>query len=107
MYSVNGNNIYLTRGDYLCIELDLSRSGNAYVPQSGDSIRFAVKRTIKDRVPIFTKDIPIDTLRLELDPSDTKLMNFGTYKYDMEFRDGEGRVDTFLLGNFIITEEVH
>lgn len=108
-HSINGNNITLTRGDSLFIQLDLTKDGQPFTPQEGDSVRFAVKQRYKDPDTdvIINKQIPIDTLLLELLPSDTKTMTMGKdYVYDIEYTDSDGRVDTFIKGILHIDEEV-
>jgi uncharacterized membrane protein YkoI len=45
---------------------------------------------------------------LELEPSDTKILDFGSYVYDIEITFKDGTVDTFITeANFKITPEVH
>lgn len=86
-----------------------------YTPVEGDSIRFAVKHTAmksgkqyKDDTPIILKAVPIDTLLLQLDPADTKDLDFDTYVYDMEITYADGTVYTFIeTMEFTITPEVH
>jgi len=54
----------------LWTKLELTDSdGNEYVPDPGDKIRFALKKTTDpEEEPLVTKDIPYDTLELRLDP---------------------------------------
>ncbi len=108
MFQITGYNIFLTRGDSAFLKFSLEdNDGNPYTPVEGDSIRFAMKKRIKDEVPLIIKDIPIDTLICEIVPSDTKELAFGEYKYDVEFTDHLGHVSTIILGSFTITEEVY
>lgn len=115
-YKLDGNTIYLTRGDSLFLQVSMTRNGEQYTPVAGDSIRFALKRNVLnpnqsdfvDTTPIILKSIPYDTLMLQLDPSDTSALPFGTYVYDIEITFSDGRVDTFITDSkFIITREVH
>ena len=109
MHSINGNDITLTRGDSLLLQLSLTKGADPYVPQEGDSIRFALKQKYSDAdadVKI-NKQIPTDTLILEILPTETKPLSMGkTYVYDIELTDANDRVDTFISGKFTITEEV-
>ena len=108
MYSVNGDSIILTRGDTLFLNLSLTNpDGSDYEPADGDSIRFAMKRKIKDQDCLILKEIPTDTMVLELEPSDTKSLSFGTYVYDIELTTATGRVSTVILGNLELTKEVY
>lgn len=117
-YFISDNNeITLTRGDTLkcTIVLTDDESGEAYVPVEGDSIRFALKRdkmnskktNYSDEEPLIRKNIPIDSLFLQLDPEDTKNLPFGTYVYDIEITFTDGTVDTFITTKkFTLTPEV-
>ena len=109
MHQIDGNNITLTRGDSLTIQLSLTKDGETYTPSEGSSIRFAMKRkyTDPDENVLLVKDIPIDTLVLEIEPEDTKPLTMKSkYVYDIQLTDETGRVDTFIKGIFTIGEEV-
>ncbi len=109
MFSIENNNIFLTRGDTLLLKLDLIKDGKSYIPQQGDSIRFAMKRKYSDDDSdvILVKDIPINDLILQIDPEDTKPLPMRSkYVYDIQYTDSVGRVDTFIQGIFTIGEEV-
>ena len=107
--SINGTTISLTRGDTLKLNIILERGDETYVPDPEDTIRFALKKRIGDNEPLLIlKGVPIDTLILKLDPEDTKELDYGTYKYDLELTTADGEVVTFIgPADFIITEEVH
>ncbi len=117
-YSISDNNeITLTRGDtFKCtITLREQAGGEEYKPVEGDTIRFALKSEqmnskkseYKDDEPLIRKDIPIDTLLLQLDPEDTKNLPFGKYVYDLEITFADGSVDTFITATkFMLTPEV-
>lgn len=106
------NTIWLTRGDTL--ELDVVLED--YTPQAGDTIRFALKRDqlnisdseYLDDTPLIVKNIPTGTMKLHLDPADTKDLGFGRYVYDIELTYEDGTVDTFITASpFILAREVH
>ena len=117
--SVSGTTIKLTRGDTLSLQVNILKDGEPYVPQEGDTVRFALKRNkIKsdrsgytDDEPLILKDLELndeDNLILTLDPGDTKQLPFDTYVYDIEITFADGAVDTFIdKATFKITEEVH
>lgn len=107
-YSVKGTTITLTRGDSFAATISISQpNGYPYVPSPGDSIRFAMKRNIKDKDVLIYKNIPIDTLKLILDPEDTKDLEFGSYVYDIQLIKSTGEVDTFITKSTLtLTEEV-
>lgn len=108
--NISGTTIRMTRGDTLRVTLQLKDDdGNEYVPQEGDSIRFAMKRTYEDEEPLLLKSIPIDSLEFVLNPEDTKsLPQPSSYVYDMEITYANGDVDTFITkAKLMLTEEVH
>lgn len=109
MYSIEGTTIRLTRGDTFRAQIDIQyEDGDSYSPVEGDSVRFAMKKKIKDVEPLLVKDIPIDTLILELEEEDTKNLDFGNYVYDLELRKANGDVATFVTkSTLILEEEVH
>ena len=104
MYAVEGTTIKMTRGDTVEIEVEILRNGDAYTPQEGDAVRFAMKRAamnskqsaFKDAEPLVVKAIPTDTMVLRLDPEDTKPYEFGEYAYDMQITFANGKVSTFI-----------
>lgn len=108
-HRITGNDIELTRGDSLLLQLAIRKNGLDYTPSEGSEIRFAMKERYKDPdsyVKIL-KNIPIDTLRFSINPEDTKkLIMKKTYVYDIQLTDEAGNVDTFIKGNFTIGEEV-
>lgn len=108
-YSISGTTITLTRGDTLLAQILITDSeDNPYIPVEGDSVRFAMKSDYSDVNPLIEKDIPIDTLKLVLEPEDTKKLPFGTYVYDIQLTKSTGEVDTFITKSKLkLTEEVH
>lgn len=102
MLSIRGTTISLTRGDYAAIQLTLTDklTGDAYEASDGDVIRFAMKEKMSDDCDILiTKDIPTDTLLLEIDPEDTQSLTYRRrtpYKYDIEITYSTGKTDTFI-----------
>ena len=108
-YSVSGTTITLTRGDTFMALISITDSeGVPYVPVEGDSVRFAMKATYGDAEPLLVKDIPIDTLKLVIDPEDTKKLPFGNYVYDIQLTKASGEVDTFIpTAKLKLTEEVY
>ena len=110
MVKISGTTIRMTRGDTAKIVLSLEDSeGNPYVPEPGDRIRFAMKRSYEDSDPVLIKEIPNDSLMLTIHPEDTK--DFGMrekFVYDIEITYANGDVDTFIdKAKLVLTEEVH
>ena len=105
----SGYDITLTRGDSLFLELALMKNDEPYVPQEGSRVRFAMKRSYNDpdSEVLLEKTIPLDTMILEFEPSDTKPLQMGkSFVYDIEITDEMGHVDTFISGKFTIGKEV-
>lgn len=107
-YSVKGTTIKLTRGDSFAADIGIFQpNGEPYVLSEGDKVRFAMKKTVKDKEVLILKEIPIETMRLVLDPEDTKELDFGNYIYDVQLTKSTGEVDTFITtSTLILTEEV-
>lgn len=97
MLQIIGTTITLTRGDTARIHVPLyQKDGSRYTPKDGDVIRFAAKANYKDDTCLIRKIIPNDTLILQLDPADTKPLDFGAYVYDIEVTFENGDVDTVI-----------
>lgn len=109
MVNIKNNTIVMTRGDTLKAKITITdREGNVYTPVEGDTIRFALKKKYTDMAPLIYKEIPYDTLILQLDPRDTKYLEQpADYVYDIQITMNDGTVDTFIARQkFRITEEV-
>ena len=112
MVKVEGNAITLTRGDTLVRSVVIKDTdGNIYTPQEGDRVRFALKANFTDSKALLLKEIPIDTMVLRLESSETKLLDQPRrYVYDIQITidDGteEGFVSTFISSTFTTVEEV-
>lgn len=107
-YSINNKTkkISLVRGDSLHLKVNIYIDGEPYTPSNGDTVRFAMKQTYQSNKVLIHKNIPIDSLELHLEPSDTKKLAFGKYVYDIEITFANGDVDTFIRGEFKLEEEV-
>lgn len=109
--SENSPGIYtieLTRGDSLFLRVSLkNKDGTSYVPEAGDVVRFAMKKKYTDAECLINKPFPTETMVLELEPNDTKPLQFGTYDFDIEIRDANNHVETPILGTIKLTKEVH
>lgn len=88
------------------MKVEILVDNEVYTPQFGDVIRFAMKQSYTSSRVLIDKRIPIDTLTLKLDPSDTKQLNFGKYVYDIEITFSTGDVDTFIRGEIELLPEV-
>ena len=88
------NNIKeLTRGDTGMYSITLyDGEGNEYVPSEGEALTFyLMKKNCDDLTEsILVKDIPVSTMQLELEPSDTKDLATTTYAYRIRLTDTVG-----------------
>ena len=109
MVNIKNNVITITRGDTLETKVSVEfESGEDFVPDSGDKIRFALKKRYSDSKPIIVKSIDGESLILRLDAEETKTLSPGRYVYDIELTTAEGYVDTFIdRGTVYVTEEVY
>lgn len=109
MYSIDGTDIFLTRGDSLFLQIKLTKNGEAYTPEAGSIVRFAMKAKYADPDDkvVLVKNIPIETMILEIEPDDTKALPMKkTYVYDVELTDSLNHKYTFLFGTLTLGEEV-
>lgn len=103
------NNITLTRGDTLTVQIALRRGTQTYTPEEGDAIRIACSNDYYGEVLydlMFEAPIPDDTLTVTIPASTTKGLDYGVYNYDVEITHADGCVDTVLSAKLIITGEV-
>ena len=109
MVKLQGTNITMTRGDTARVQVSIANpDGTEYNPMNGDVVRFAMKKSYYDEKPLVLKNIPIDTLLLTIEPTDTKPLQFGKYVYDIELTQRDGTVNTFITkANIILEEEVY
>lgn len=91
-----GNRITMINGDTAYITLTV----NEYQLSPGDSIRFTVKKTIKDRLPLISKEITDfnedGTCTIILYPDDTYSLEAGSYLFDVQLTLSDGRIDTII-----------
>ena len=85
MLKVTGNRIQLTRGDTMILQVSLKdETGEDYIPVETDKIYFRVKKQASKAEILIEKEIPYDTLILQIDEDDTKDLKFDTYSYEIE-----------------------
>lgn len=112
MVKIAGTTITMVKGDTAVINVAIkTSSGEQYMPESGDIIRFAMKKEYSDPQPLLYITIPTDTMTLTIRPEHTKNLEAGqgecVYKYDIELTKQDGTVDTFIPNaRLILLEEV-
>lgn len=97
LYILTDGTIRLTRGDTakLTVSISNSSSEDPYVIQPSDILRFTVRKTVKDPVICFQKEI-IGSALFIINPSDTEDLSFGQYKYDVELTNAAEEVYTVI-----------
>ena len=104
----SNNNITLTKGDTMTLQVELTKDGEPYEPAEGDVIRFALSKGYVGQSGyelILTKIIPTDTLKFTVTAAETELLQMTSYFYDVEITHGDGAVDTIIFGKLTITGE--
>lgn len=110
MLTVDDNqNISITRGDTLTLLVEPYKDGELYIPQEGDTLRFAVSIGYVGRKGyklIETIDIPTDTMTFTMTSEQTQDLIFSQYNYDVELTYADGTVDTFISAKLNVLKEV-
>ena len=85
MIKTRGTSIFLTRGDTLLLDVNLTDiNGAPYIANPTDVIYFRLKKSANSKQVLIEKEVDIDEMILQLDAEDTADLNFGLYKYEIE-----------------------
>ena len=109
MLQIKNNDIYLTRGDTLTLTVGITKDGEPYDMQDGDSVRFALSKGyvgLKGYQLIMTKPVPADTLTFTLSSAETQSLDSDRYNYDIQMTYANGEVDTFISAKLMMMGEV-
>ena len=87
--------ITMTRGDTGRELITLKMDGEVYDMQEGDKIQFGIKAGYGDTECLIRKEYTENPFILNIEPEDTKSLDFGTYYWDMQFVSANGYVRTF------------
>ena len=83
MYTIDNTTITMTRGDTVRVRFPLYVDDAPYSQEAGDQVLFIVNTSDRqNEPPILIKELTDFTL--QLDPEDTKNLDFGTYRYDVQ-----------------------
>lgn len=80
---LDGNKIFLTRGDSGSVTVTLTDAGGDPYDASGDTVEFGVKKSIYDTECLIKKTLE-DGETITFVPEDTKDLDFGDYLYDVQ-----------------------
>lgn len=108
LYVNTDGSVSLTRGDTARISVTIKNSitGQTYVMQSGDTLKFTVKKSVKDSTFAFQK-VSTGTNSFRIDPTDTNTLSFGKYVYDVQLTTANSEVYTVIEPTrFVVLEEV-
>lgn len=92
-----------TRGDTGLFSITLyDAEGAEYIPTEGETLTFYLMEKNCDDLTeaILVKDIPVSTMQLELEPSDTINLATKTYSYRIRIRDTVGHEWTVVKSTF-------
>lgn len=105
MFKIEGNEIYITKGDTGIIDFTLDN----YTFVNGDRVFFSVKKSKSDRNYTFQKVINTfsdNAAKIIITKSDSNIEK-GRYWYDIQCNLADGRVDTVITPNkFVVMEEI-
>ena len=105
----NDNSIELTRGDsaYIRVPIFLNNGeGDEYFLDPLDKLIFSLKKSISDTEYAFQKKLTGDNV-FHIEPKDTKDLEYGSYRYDVELITKTGDVFTVIPPtSFKLTSEV-
>ena len=110
MQKIKENNIFLIRGDSLVAQIGVLQNGATYTPTVDDEIVFTLihntltadQTDYEDEEPILTKQISTETMILEIEPDDTRELEFGKYDYGIKIIMANGFTDTFISGQLTL-----
>lgn len=104
MFYVNGNDIYITRGDTATFTLNLTQDGQPY-DYSDDTVVLTVRRNVHDSEILIQKTITYGN-NVAIDPADTQNL-LGVYWYDIQLTTAGGVVDTVIPpSKFVVRADV-
>lgn len=105
----NDNSIELTRGDsaYIRVPIFLNNGeGDEYILDAKDRLTLSLKKSISDTEYAFQKKLTGDNV-FHIEPKDTKDLEYGSYRYDVELITKTGDVFTVIPPtSFKLTSEV-
>lgn len=92
MIHIVNDDITLSKGNSLVVNIELFDGDEPYTPEAGERLIFSLKRAINDDEYVMQKDIT--NLVLELSPKETNI-SVGKYLYDIVLF-GENKKDTVI-----------
>lgn len=109
---VDGRNLAMTRGDSEAVTVTMYLQGNGEQRQfaNGDTVYFTVKANPSSEKKLLQKivtEFDNGAARIEIEPHDTKALDFGSYYYDIQYTNADGGVKTLVPpGRFDLMGEI-
>ncbi len=109
---IRRNKMSMTRGDSesFTIRLRDKESKDYILFETGDTVYFTVKDNEEETDIVLQRIVTVfdeGKAVIEIDPEDTKDLEFGDYVYDVQLTDKNGKVTTIIKPNeFILEGEV-
>lgn len=102
---INGTEIRITRGDSALLQIDLFDDKGAYTLKDGDILELSAVEKLGEPYAIHLYSDRNAIFHIK--PSDTKSLDFGVLKYDIQLTLANGEVYTVVAySDFVITKEV-
>ena len=108
LYILDDNTIKITRGDTAKLTISIRNDLNSsnYVIGEHDTLTLTVKKSVKDPTFCFQKSVQGSNV-INIKPTDTNTLDFGKYKYDVQFTTESDEVYTIIEPSvFEILQEV-
>lgn len=104
---VNMNDIRLTRGDTLHLEVEIiNQDGEPYELEEGDKLEFTLKKNTATEEVLIKKEIL--EKKFTISHEESQKLSYGLYVYDVQLTQANGDVTTIIKpSTFDVTEEVN
>lgn len=93
MFRIENDQIYLTRGDSAGFDVSIYNGTTPYTLQEGDILTFTVRQNLYSAKVIEKTGT---TIHFDLEPADTKDLQFGDYLYDIQLTFANGEINTII-----------
>ena len=100
MFFIDGDNIYITKGDDAVLDVTLYKDDEEYIMQTGDKLYFSMKRNNDFNFTIWSSEV--DEPSIEFPQATTGSWSFGDYDYSITLIYANGNKDTFITGKLTV-----
>lgn len=109
MIKIEDGNIYLTRGDSATLNVTITdQAGQTWTPETGDKVIFCLKSGATTPEPLLTIQAEDGETNIDIKPSDTAKLTFGSYIYDIHVELAGGGIYTVIADKrFEVGREAH